>query len=408
MVFLKDKPQKNKSQASEKLPHVMHVLQNAGPSASNSYAQSLRQRLAQAVGFTAVLGFVLADLFSQGLDDLNFIDWQLITLFLPFLLLPLALTFPYRIGAPRIRQYILIGMFVSSVSIASYMGINRHHSTWFNQQTLTLATIYIYFLSGLPLLRALFCGLAAWLAFTVSESAGSSIIKVLSSNPYLLIANFVGALGLFYLEWHSRHRHELEMVLRSDAMRDDLTGTLNRRAIYQHLLTVWRQAFREKTGLCVLRVDIDSFKALNRRFGHKLGDSALRHISALLEAEIRQPLDAVGRSGTNEFLVVLYDYEPLSFKEMMKKLPMLVTKFNLGDSMDIEPLTVSGGAVIAQPASNTDEEWEQFIECMDENLARARLNGHNKIVVSDFEPSQESDTERWNMKTMEIVAAPPM
>lgn len=388
--------------AESKRSHVMHVLQASEQSVQHGYALGLRQRLARAAGLSAVLGFILADYFSGGFTAFSTLDWQLIALFLPFLLLPLALTFPYP-GHSSLRQYILIALFVLGMALAGYLGISRHHSIWFNQESLTLATIFIYFLSGLPLFRAAFCGLAAWLAFAISEMGDGGVAQVFSGSSYLLVANIVGALGLFYLEWHTRGRQEQELRLRSDAISDDLTGLLNGRAIHQHLRRVWRQACREECGLCVLRIDIDNFKELNRRVGGELGDSALRHIAALLEAEVRRPLDAVGRSGGDEFLAVWYDADPAHFSSWAQKLPKAVLSFPVGDSMDIKPLTISGGAVIAFPQTDEDQEWEQFIECIDENLARARHKGRNQIAVTELEQSPANGAEHWSIKTAKMM-----
>lgn len=396
----------DKTTVEAKRSHVLHVLQSSEQAEKHSYALSMRQRLAQAAGLSAVLGFILADFFTGGFESILVLDWKLVALFLPFLLLPVALTFPYPSGRSDFRQYLLISVFVLGLALASYMGLSRRDSSWFNQETLTLATIYIYFLSSLPLFRAVFCGLVAWLAFTISETGGSDIVEMFLASPYLLIANVVGGFGLLYLEWHSRERHEQEMSLRSDAMIDDLTGLLNRRAIDQHLRRVWRQAHRDHCNLCVLRLDIDHLKQLNDRVGYAMGDGALRHVAGLLEREAKRPFDAVGRSGSDEFIVVLYNCEPGYYKQMVQKLPQAATKYRLGDSMDIEPLTVSGGAVITSPQSNEDSEWEQFIEQLDENLARARLNGRNQITVTDLEQSPVDESERWNMKTAEMDAMP--
>lgn len=374
----------HKPQGDEKRPHVLHVLQHASHLDHRHYALSLRQRLAQATGLTAVLGFVLADFFSDGLSSFSTLDWKLVALVLPFLLLPLALTFPYPAGHSSLRQYVLIGFLVIGLAMASYFGINHRGSIWFNQESLTLATIYIYFLSGLSLFRAIFCGLAAWLAFSISAMGDPTLVGALHVSPYLLVANIVGALGLWYLEWHAAKRHALEMALRSDAMSDDLTGLLNRRAIDQHLSRVWRQACRDKKNLCILKLDIDHFYKLNARVGSAMGDSALRYIAGLLESEARRSFDAVGRSDSDEFLLILYGYDPDRFAKITQTIPKAISKFALGDSLDIEPLTVSGGAVIVQPQQQNSEEWEQLIDLLHRNLTRARYKGRDQVVLTDL------------------------
>lgn len=65
-------------------------------------------------------------------------------------------------------------------------------------------------------------------------------------------------------------------------------------------------AWRKWFPVSVLMIDINSFKALNDRYGHVTGDRALRHLGGLLKANVRDS-DIVGRFGGDEFLVILID-----------------------------------------------------------------------------------------------------
>ena len=97
-----------------------------------------------------------------------------------------------------------------------------------------------------------------------------------------------------------------EEQLQYVADHDLLTGVLNRRGLTRVLE---RQAALagERAG-AVLVCDIDRFKAVNDRYGHKTGDELLVHLARLLERNVRAT-DAVGRLGGDEFAVVLPDLD---------------------------------------------------------------------------------------------------
>ncbi len=95
-----------------------------------------------------------------------------------------------------------------------------------------------------------------------------------------------------------RKRNEDKML--ADALRDPLTGVLNRRG------------FEKEGGKCVLNydggavlyLDLNAFKSINDRFGHQAGDALLKAFGHRLEFCLR-PEDVLGRLGGDEFAIVL-------------------------------------------------------------------------------------------------------
>ena len=88
------------------------------------------------------------------------------------------------------------------------------------------------------------------------------------------------------------------------AMRDELTGTYNRR--YMMELLERERARSERLGrpLSVCLLDVDHFKSVNDTLGHAAGDAVLRGLAPLLGAGMRTA-DVLGRIGGEEFLMVL-------------------------------------------------------------------------------------------------------
>lgn len=85
---------------------------------------------------------------------------------------------------------------------------------------------------------------------------------------------------------------------------DVLTGLFNRRAVSGELDRIWERACEAGLDLSVAMFDVDHFKSINDRFGHAIGDKALKAVGAYLR-ETSRVGDVLGRWGGEEFIAVL-------------------------------------------------------------------------------------------------------
>ncbi|TCS35179.1 diguanylate cyclase (GGDEF)-like protein [Paucimonas lemoignei] len=92
--------------------------------------------------------------------------------------------------------------------------------------------------------------------------------------------------------------------LHVQAMRDGLTGLLNRRFMEESLLRETRHARRNHSQIAIIMIDIDHFKRFNDTFGHAAGDALLRAIGKMLQEAMRGS-DLACRYGGEEFTVIL-------------------------------------------------------------------------------------------------------
>jgi len=110
-----------------------------------------------------------------------------------------------------------------------------------------------------------------------------------------------------------RKRNEDKMM--ADALRDPLTGVLNRRGFEQEGAACIR---RTKMG-AVLYLDLNQFKSINDRFGHQAGDALLKAFGHRLEFCLR-PEDILGRLGGDEFAIVLPGVNVADVKHIAERL----------------------------------------------------------------------------------------
>ena len=114
-----------------------------------------------------------------------------------------------------------------------------------------------------------------------------------------IVAEPVGAdFSITLIDITQRKRNEDKML--ADALRDPLTGVLNRRGFEQEAAARIRRA---SVG-AVLYLDLNQFKSINDRFGHQAGDALLKAFGHRLGFCLR-PEDVLGRLGGDEFAIVL-------------------------------------------------------------------------------------------------------
>jgi diguanylate cyclase (GGDEF)-like protein len=85
---------------------------------------------------------------------------------------------------------------------------------------------------------------------------------------------------------------------------DHLTGLPNRALFMDRLSQALVQVRRQEKKLAVLFIDLDRFKVINDRHGHKTGDIVLKEVARKLRACVRE-MDTVARLGGDEFTIVL-------------------------------------------------------------------------------------------------------
>ena len=161
-----------------------------------------------------------------------------------------------------------------------------------------------------------------------------------------------------------------DLSLRSTT--DVLTGAWNRRAFDQRLAAEWNRHARTRSSLGLLMIDVDHFKDFNDRFGHPTGDGALVQIVQAAQQPLRSN-DFLARFGGEEFVVILPDADAAGAREAAERVRGSVA----GTAWPFAPLTVSIGAVAAQPEPGVD--LHTLVAQADRALYQAKQAGRNRV-----------------------------
>ncbi len=335
----------------------------------------------------ALLVATLLALLFVALDAINMPDplrGQVLALRLGVIqpLLLLAWLATYRRG---LRDHLqLIGGAVAllcGLAVAAIIGLARYHNFALPYEGIILVTVFFYFLTGLRFSTAVLCGWLTFLAYLMVElSVGLTGEWLVSNALFLALANVIGSVGCYSLEYATRQNFLAHGLLQDLAEKDFLTGLLNRRAFTERAERSWRQAQREKQALGVVMMDIDFFKRYNDHYGHAAGDEALRQVARVIGEHARRPLDCAARYGGEEFVGVWYGLGEEQLLAILQDIcnatEALALSHAHSDAAGVVTLSIGLAYLTPQPHQSLAD----ALRLADVALYLAKEQGRNRVV----------------------------
>ncbi len=164
---------------------------------------------------------------------------------------------------------------------------------------------------------------------------------------------------------------------RTDAVIDQLTGMLNRKALgaRTHELAQQSQITGEPVGVIV--ADLDHFKRINDTRGHAVGDAVLKEVAYLLRKQLRA-FDLAYRLGGEEFLILV----PGSDLEQTVELAMRL-RAGVATSLIAGNIAVTLSLGVGASARNESFDYAAVFAAADAALYKAKRGGRNRVCVAD-------------------------
>jgi diguanylate cyclase (GGDEF)-like protein/PAS domain S-box-containing protein len=122
------------------------------------------------------------------------------------------------------------------------------------------------------------------------------------------------------------------------AYNDTLTGLPNRKLMFDRMEQAIISAKRRPQKLAVLFLDLDSFKKVNDKFGHNVGDKLLIEVANGLKEVVQRGNDTVARIGGDEFLILLTDVSDKNNVEIL--IGKIFEKFSKPVSLELFHLEI--------------------------------------------------------------------
>ncbi|MEG1056274.1 MAG: GGDEF domain-containing protein, partial [Janthinobacterium sp.] len=163
------------------------------------------------------------------------------------------------------------------------------------------------------------------------------------------------------------------------AIRDDLTGSHNRRFLLGLVDREKERSDRNGRPFCLCLFDLDFFKRINDTHGHAAGDAVLRAFAAAVQGQIRAT-DTFGRYGGEEFAVLLPATGQVGARYVAERLRLAAAGLRVEcDDGQLVSLTISIGLATMVPQSGTD--CRLLISAADRGLYLAKNNGRNQVGI---------------------------
>jgi diguanylate cyclase (GGDEF)-like protein len=173
----------------------------------------------------------------------------------------------------------------------------------------------------------------------------------------------------------------LHSIVEHQALVDPLTELANRRALEETLHAEVARAARFGGDLCFVLTDLDSFKSVNDRWGHPVGDVVLREFARTLE-ETGREIDVAGRWGGEEFALILPGTDMTGGIALAERARAAVAARELY-TPEGEPIHVTASFGLSSFSESGD--LDALVAAADHALYRAKRAGKNR-VVSAAEP----------------------
>jgi len=171
----------------------------------------------------------------------------------------------------------------------------------------------------------------------------------------------------------------LRETLRSQAIRDPLTGLFNRRYMEETIERELNRVRRLGGPLGVVMMDLDHFKQYNDTFGHQAGDEILTALGNLLKSQVRGE-DIACRYGGEEFLLIMPGTSAEVALERAEMLRQLVKEMHL-HYPGLKPISLSLGVAVFPDHGDTSLE---IIRAADAALYRAKRAGRDRAMTAKY------------------------
>jgi diguanylate cyclase (GGDEF)-like protein/PAS domain S-box-containing protein len=173
-------------------------------------------------------------------------------------------------------------------------------------------------------------------------------------------------------------RRRMIARLQELADRDPVTDLLNRRRFEDELRQQVARCRRYGEQASLLLLDIDHFKAINDRYGHALGDAALRVIGRTVKARVRAT-DVVARIGGDEFAVLLLNVGADQAGRLAEEIREAIHATPVTLSGRTTDITVSIGL---QPLDATTKDEQAAFAGADDAMYAAKRGGRDRVSIA--------------------------
>ncbi len=247
---------------------------------------------------------------------------------------------------------------------------------------------------AVPLLHATV--FLAPIAFSLSLSAGASAQGLFALFALETILYVVGT--AFIVVVMAKERAAL--VHKTASMTDLLTGVFNRRAFLEAANLMIAKRTRKRLPVSVIAFDLDHFKSVNDRFGHAVGDEALKLFAATASATMRAT-DVIGRIGGEEFVAIV----PGTAADAAVVAERVRAAYEVAGQV-ISSHQIGSTVSIGLASAVAPVDFNALLARADAALYRAKAGGRNRVEIAPDEAAAMPESHAPAPQAPEKAASP--
>ena len=281
----------------------------------------------------------------------------------------IALALVLMLDWPLNQRTALLSLVYAALMGAGVAVIVRHG--WHAERSLRAVALTMVLAMAAHALRAVH----AWL----NPDDYTDLMQASLGQGLTFLVAFICLLGAgfgFVLAVFERVASQMEDM----ATHDGLTGCWNRSTTDTLLAHELRRARRAGTPVAFVLLDLDHFKQVNDRHGHRTGDAVLRAFADVVRQRLRAS-DVFGRTGGEEFGLVLPATDAAGARWLVETVRRAVEALELTASDGGAPVkvTVSAGVAVADAQSSLS--GDRLYGQADQSLYEAKRAGRNRVEV---------------------------
>ncbi len=162
------------------------------------------------------------------------------------------------------------------------------------------------------------------------------------------------------------------------ALIDPLTEIPNRRYIKEIIESRISEYKRYKWKFGLLFIDIDHFKEVNDKYGHKCGDAILKTVTKTILHNLRKG-DRAGRWGGDEIVVVLPNIDEQKLREIASRIKILISKSSIEHVDKQVSVTISAGGTVIRP----DDNMKTLLDRADKLMYSCKTSGRDCVIIEN-------------------------
>ena len=223
------------------------------------------------------------------------------------------------------------------------------------------------------------------------------VLSVIASSTFFLFAHFhmknilprEFIAGIFYAtlsillcavksigtDRYAQREFATKTRLEQSSARDFLTNAATRERLEEEARRWMNFCRRQGLPLCLVFADVDDLKQINDRYGHAMGDMALREVATVMRSQLRNS-DTIARWGGDEFVLLLPNVTLPNAVLLLDRVRMAVSQLKLQNG-----IAVSCSFGLVQMGAESD--YTQLLSAADAMMYRAKVGGKGKVRFTD-------------------------